>query len=301
MTSPSDPDKNVSADDSSIGLDTDWGEDWESAFQAEEMMFSSKGTGGEEDSQFFLDDESESTGVSSDTAQQTSTPADDQQSDLTQSPKFSGIEGTPTFSQLLTLASALTVHYRNNARNWFLGLKLYQRLLVSVLGVTVPVLLALAVWILVPEPLPEQPTTLLSPPLTEEIPAAIGPSEEIRDAETLPDTPPPVEAVAGPKMHWQFHSFIIPATINNEEKDRVFVFVDLTLLTSLHEGEELPADKRQFVREIVYQFFSNRPFYELRRYSLARGEMGRKLQNWLNKQWPDNPVESIRFDSYQVS
>ncbi|MFH1019530.1 MAG: flagellar basal body-associated FliL family protein, partial [Pseudomonadota bacterium] len=103
------------------------------------------------------------------------------------------------------------------------------------------------------------------------------------------------------RKKWAFPAFIIP--VNNPASDQpvTFVLVDITLIASLNEQEEPPAGKKTFVRDIIYQFFQNKPLEELRRFSLARGEMNKELRAWLLKQWPEAPIESIIFNQYHLS
>lgn len=90
--------------------------------------------------------------------------------------------------------------------------------------------------------------------------------------------------------------------MNNPASDQpvTFVLVDITLIASLDDQEDPPAEKI-FVRDIIYQFFQNKPLEELRRFSLARGEMNKELRAWLLKQWPEAPIESIIFNQYHLS
>ena len=100
---------------------------------------------------------------------------------------------------------------------------------------------------------------------------------------------------------WAFPSFVFPVVSAEGDRKTTFFFIDITLIAALEQDQDLPDEKRKFVRELIYQFYSNRPLYELRRFSLARGEMGRKLLAWLKKEWPDNPIASIQFDTYRMS
>jgi hypothetical protein len=103
------------------------------------------------------------------------------------------------------------------------------------------------------------------------------------------------------RKKWAFPAFIIP--INNPASDQpvTFALVDITLIASLNDQEDPPAEKKIFVRDIIYQFFQNKPLEELRRFSLARGEMNKELRAWLLKQWPEAPIESIIFNQYHLS
>ncbi|MFA6899846.1 MAG: flagellar basal body-associated FliL family protein, partial [Desulfurivibrionaceae bacterium] len=119
---------------------------------------------------------------------------------------------------------------------------------------------------------------------------------------------PPGEMNQASQLHpgkvrkkWAFPAFIIP--INNPASDQpvTFALVDITLIASLNDQEDPPAEKKIFVRDIIYQFFQNKPLEELRRFSLARGEMNKELRAWLLKQWPEAPIESIIFNQYHLS
>ncbi|MEJ2689830.1 MAG: hypothetical protein P8130_07750 [Deltaproteobacteria bacterium] len=101
------------------------------------------------------------------------------------------------------------------------------------------------------------------------------------------------------RRNWRFSSFIINASQNAAEAPS-YVEVDLSLVLKLHAGKPFPEEKEYAVREMIYQFFNNRPLYELRRFSMARGEMKLKLQAWFSKEWPNNPIESISFHRYQI-
>lgn len=101
------------------------------------------------------------------------------------------------------------------------------------------------------------------------------------------------------RRKWRFSSFMINAVQDNGATPS-YVVVDLSLVLRLQEGEEFPEGKEYAIREMIYQFFSNRPLYELRRFSMARGEMKQKLQAWFEKEWPDNPIVSIFFHRYQI-
>ena len=104
----------------------------------------------------------------------------------------------------------------------------------------------------------------------------------------------------GPDRHkWRFSSFMIDAGSDDEGKPS-YVAIDVSLILHLDPGEDFPRDREYLIRNMIYQFFSNRPPYELKRFSLARGEMKQKLHAWFNKEWPGNRVESILFHRYQI-
>ena len=79
-----------------------------------------------------------------------------------------------------------------------------------------------------------------------------------------------------------------------------YVAVDCSLVVHMAPEEEFPLSRRYMVRDAIYQFFANRPYYELKRYALARGELKRKLLAWLRKEWPDSPIDTIVFHQYSL-
>lgn len=109
----------------------------------------------------------------------------------------------------------------------------------------------------------------------------------------------PVAEVETVQKTWQFPNFVIVAS--GENKANLIVSFDLTLVAKLEKGQSLPDDKRTFVKDIIHQFYTNRPGYELKRYALARGEMISQLNTWINKQWPNNPFDTIAFTRYSVT
>ena len=136
---------------------------------------------------------------------------------------------------------------------------------------------------------------LSSPVVTEleeqpAVPDVLSPPQE-------PQQPPVTSAKLRKK--WALPAFIISIP-QKTEQERLIIRVDITLVLKLEPGQPIPESKRIFIRDAIYQFYTNRPAAELKRYPLARGEMIHKLGSWLNKQWPQNPIASIIFDRYQI-
>lgn len=102
------------------------------------------------------------------------------------------------------------------------------------------------------------------------------------------------------RRKWRFSSFMISPHTQEEGQPVSYVVVDLSLVLHLPAGDSLPEDRLYFIRDTIFQFYQNRPLYELRRYALARGEMKQKLMVWLRKQWPDGPVDTIFFHRYKI-
>jgi len=101
------------------------------------------------------------------------------------------------------------------------------------------------------------------------------------------------------RKKWRFPAIIVH-TKNDHDHGSVIISTDLTLILKLAPGDLPPADKDSVVREILYQFYTNQPIDDLQRYALERGDMNRKLQAWIIKQWPDLPLDSVAVDRYQL-
>lgn len=110
------------------------------------------------------------------------------------------------------------------------------------------------------------------------------------------EPPPEVKPI---RKKWRFPAVIVHAKTQAEQPP-IIVTTDLTLILRLSPEAIPPAQRESFVRETLYQFFNNQPPDDLRRYALERGEMNRKLQAWLLKQWPDLPLDAIAIDRYQL-
>lgn len=281
---PSAPDK--SGLPAAEHADTDWGADWESAFQAEDDTFFTTA-----DEEFFLDEE----------PTQAAAPAADaalEKALAEAQPGSGGAAARPTLPSLdagallgklaalptALLALPLTLWQRLTA------LPIGTRVLVLALALFVPLTGITAYWLL---------STPAPPPQLAGVPAASPPpggGEAHPPAAT--EAPPPVPEKVRKKIALQ--GFLIPVRDEKSGGAMVFVQVDLTLHTLLGEEEELSPEKEAMARDIVYQFFTNHTLSELRRYQLARGELQRDLRAWLEKQWPDAPVESITFSRYQL-
>lgn len=275
--------------------ETNWGEDWESAFQAEDDAFFSEG----KDEGFFLE-ENEPTATAGAAAQELDSSLEKTLSGIPAQIAAPGaLAGKPLVSAAALAAFFLSA--KIVAQQQFTRLQSFP-LFVRIPLYALPLLLIGLVLILSGGPTP-------APPLRQE---ALSPAQH-PTAGTIP--PEKTTGLAGPdeshqasQLHpgkvrkkWAFPAFVIP--VNNPAPDQpvTFVLVDITLIAALDNHEEPPAEKKLFVRDIIYQFFQNKPLEELRRFSLARGEMNKELRAWLMKQWPEAPIESIIFNQYHLS
>ncbi len=281
----------------------DLGEDWESAFDAEDFFID--GTSAVEDF-FQADDESgeafdlaaileqESAGLTDGASVK---PAEKVGEEPTVG-AVAALEGPGRFAALSVFFSALGRRYQ--------GLKSYQKIVVAVL----PPCLILMVFVLFRSEAPELESVDSSAPEVAEkmvespAPAPSSPPEPEKSVTKIAGqakeaAEKPAAARVMLRKKWPFPSFFI-ASEQEDGKEAVFVAIDLTLITLLPQGTVLPVEKETFVRNMIYQFYVNQPAYELNRYSLARGEMIQRLRSWIAMQWPDSPIETIAFNRYQV-
>ncbi|MDR9500275.1 MAG: hypothetical protein RI601_00605 [Desulfurivibrionaceae bacterium] len=272
-------------------LDNDLGDDWESAFQAEEFMISPE----DEPSDFFLLDENEPDS-NEDIADLFSEPEDGnkEKSSAAAQPAAadSDGEGRPVRAfpnGLQILAASLLQLVQGRPR---------QRLVITTLAGAITLLVAATLFFratdgqnMASAPLPVTATSLpqksssMEPPAPQQSPKGAPPSEPAVMPETV-------------QQQWQLPTFVIVA--GDDSKVEIIVNIDLILTANLAKGQTLPDDKQIFTRDIIYQFYANRPAYELKRYALARGDMISQLQAWLNRQWQNNPFETIIFSRYEV-
>lgn len=278
--------------------DTDWGDAWESAFEAEEEADDSSEDATED---FYLEDAEEvddsSTTVikSPDSDSQPTPPSGSNSAAIATSSTSSGLVISlripPFFTKLATWITYLKERYQS--------LQPKQKIILgggaALLFLAVAILIALS---------PEETTLIPQEQLNQ-------PEELIANSSASVPTPP-MDAIKKPDLEiidmpekvrkkWTFPSFFIPVSSQEADKTITFVVIDITLLLLLDEGEEIPEAKKAFVRDIIYQFYINRPLYELRRFSLARGDMNRALRAWLEKQWPEGAIEAISFKRYLLT
>ncbi len=287
---------NFSLDDA----EDNWGEDWESAFQAEEDVLSPEEAGEGED--LFFE---QSTGIGSTEASASAgtgrTAGIAQQSAETDE----AVSASPAAAQrFAAFLSGIFKRFAGLAgllpwfKNRFLAFKTYQRLAAAALATG---LCAAAVFFVYSNGGEEQ-RTQGGPAVDHLLPApeanVTGNSNLSTEAEPEPAGNAVAEKV---RQKWFLPAFFIPVTDQKNRKEVAFLDLDITLYLLLDENQDIPEQKKILARDIIYQFFSNRPMEDLRRYSLARGEMGRALRSWLNRQWPDNPIESIAFNHYHIT
>ena len=261
--------------------ETNWGEDWESAFQAEDDAFFSS----EKDEDFFLE-ENEPTVTAGVAAQEFDSSLE---KTLAGIPDQAVAATTQPAKKYLGGLTALFLSGKILAQKQFARLQSFP-LFIRIPLYAFPFLLLVGLFVAL--------SGTTTPP-----PSAISVSHDKATGTAIPQEFSQTSQLHPGKVRkkWGFPAFIIP--VNNPAPDQpvTFVLVDITLIASLGEQEDPPADKKIFVRDIIYQFFQNKPLEELRRFSLARGEMNKELRAWLLKQWPEAPIESIIFNQYHLS
>ena len=291
---PQSVDQFASTDTSAEHDETNWGEDWESAFQAEDDAFFSEG----KDEDFFLE-ENEPTASPGAAPQDLDSSLEKTLSGIPDQAATGGALSGKTLFNLGALA-ALILPAKIAAQKQFARLQSFP-IFVRIPLYALPFFLVILVFLLSggPKPAPSLHQTASSP--TQHSGTGAIPSEKagLADQEEIPQASQLHPGKVRKK--WAFPAFVIP--VNNPAPDQpvTFVLVDITLIASLDDHEDPPAEKKIFVRDIIYQFFQNKPLEELRRFSLARGEMNKELRAWLMKQWPDAPIESIIFNQYHLS
>ncbi|MBU2539299.1 MAG: flagellar basal body-associated FliL family protein [Proteobacteria bacterium] len=291
---PQSVDQFASTDTPADQDETNWGEDWESAFQAEDDAFFSDG----KDEDFFLE-ENEPSVAAGDAGQG---PDSSLEKTLSGIPDHDAASGTQPKKALLDVGAitALLLSGKTVALEQFTRLQSFP-VFVRIPLYALPLLFITALYFLIgTSTTPDLHQAAISP--AEHPGAAALSSGAKTGAESLTAESKPSRLLAGKvRKKWAFPAFIIPVKNSASDQPTTFVLVDITLIASLDEQEDPPADKKIFVRDIIYQFFQNKPLDELRKYSLARGEMNRELRAWLQKQWPDAPIESIIFHQYSLS
>ncbi|MDH5298635.1 MAG: flagellar basal body-associated FliL family protein [Desulfobulbaceae bacterium] len=275
--------------------DNDLAGDWESAFQAEDFMFAPKE--GEDD--FFLGDDADfTTGTSS--PYEFTPPSAKELAELPDLDEAAVSETAGTTSAVSETAAVGTIAGISSLLATLASLYHTAKLRLQLLPRPQQILAACAAVAII-----GLLAALLFHSGTEETkpvgqPTAVGqPPATAGTAGALPVAPPP--ATEQVRTKWSFPSFLIPSPPSRDGTGKIsFVEVDLTLILLMNAGEPVPQEKELLVRDIIYQFYSNQPGEELRRYALARGDMNRNLRAWLHKQWPEAPIEAIVFDRYHI-
>ncbi len=291
----------TNSQDSGTIFDSDIGDDWGEAFDSEEEMFSEKD---EASSPFFLDENEEKSDFSS-PATEKGTPKP--------KPLAGGGQANAQAGQVSFIPKPFLrfLFYCKSSKDKFLAL---SRIIQIATGVGLAFVLLAIIYINTPTPEAVSPNLSAAPPATSHksapppatnsqnaVPLQTEANKKIALTSKLlnkPAVPQRSYAIEKISKKWHLPLFFI-AIIGNDKKSTI-LNVDLTLLLLLPKDELLPKNKEVLTRDIIYQFFNNQPLSEIRRYSLARGEMNRKLRTWIEKQLPGLPLSTIIFNRYQI-
>ncbi len=284
------PDTN--SQDSEIVFDNGMDDDWGEVFAAEDDIFSPEDDAGES---FFLEEDGASASSPS--------PAMEAVAPEGKATRINASGQTKSVSFVARLLSHGKLY-----KDKFQSFSLLVRMAAGIAGVGI--LLALILSVYLGGQTPESKLTNPSP-LTTESKLAGGPSPDInkiatpssgRHATIVPISPKPLPLKTHPEKidkKWPLPSFFIAITGEHGKKTAILQ-VNLTLFLLLPKGTLPPAKHEILTRDIIFQFFNNQPLSEIQRYSLARGDMKRKLQAWIAKQLPGLPLSTIVFDRYQI-
>ncbi len=272
---------------------SDIGEDWGEAFADDDEMFS---PAGEDSSPFFLEDEQEKLPA------ETRKNQGGGKNTAPVSPAGSLSKGivSKAFKKIISLPRPFKI-------------TLAGALLLSIF---------LLIFFLRPAAEPQKPALSLQvvkPPSPRKLPSAAGPpitkqgghlnqlKLKPRAGVKVPRPAPPVAELsketyfglaAGQRsLKWPLKSFFVAVPAANHTS--VVLTVDVTLFVQSAGKAALPVS-REIVRDLIYQFFRNQSLADLKRFTLARSVLKRRLMAWIKKQRPGLPLLSISFDRYQL-
>lgn len=271
----------------------DLGDDWESAFQAEDFIFSE-----ETNDEGFLPGNGTNDIDLSTLVEGTATQHPSAKEKTEDAPSPTGETSTAPSSRHAALGS-LTA-FVLALPGWYKSRSVFKKILIPSLPL---VLLIVVTGVLFSKNTHQQLQNQARQPEPPLIVIATKSVEKPVQPVAATPAPKPAkkETIASKKQirkKWALPSFFIAAGESNNPS--LFVAIDLTLILQLGPDKQLPEERLSYLRDSIFQFYRNRPAYELKHFALARGEMIRQLNNWLKKEWPDSPISSIMFDKYQV-
>ncbi|ADH86419.1 hypothetical protein [Desulfurivibrio alkaliphilus] len=272
--------------------DDDWGDDWEAAFQSEDLAADEEALA--EEFSFTDDQEQAAEGTGPSPAAETGEPESD------------AAAGPGLVSRLTDILPAAATTLINLGRELpQLPLKLWrsframgrpQKIVTGAIALTLLFsLLLFSTLSRAPGPqivLPDDPFGLQEP-----LDAAPPAEPAVSVAEPEVPHPPPTE----PDRHRiSLTDFLIPVPGDTGHGD-IFLQLDLTLTVQTPPGEPLNPVLKAQLRESIYNFYRRRDPADLRRYSLARGDMLRDLRFWLEEHHPELEADAISFDRYWLN
>ena len=291
-------------------LGSDWGDDWESAFQSE---------GGDsvenlspEDEGFFLGDEEEGQEEGGHPRSGSRLGDDDDESAAGEAYAKTG----PNIAALLALFLSLPERIPPLVKR-FKALPTPRKIMAG--GGLLALLLAAALLFRLTSPpqpleivLPADPFDLgeSRPPgeplfADEQAPTAPADPQTFPDQEALAPAEP-LAALAEPpprseQRRMKLAGFFIPLEDQAAPGGQAFIHLDLSLSLQVAPGAELDRLLEPVLRDSIYRFYQRQNRETLRRYSLARGEMLRDLREWLSGKHPELEIATIAFDRYWIN
>ncbi|OKY74583.1 MAG: hypothetical protein BM485_12075 [Desulfobulbaceae bacterium DB1] len=284
------------------GLDDDLGGDWESAFQAEDFMLSPDAEGDASPGQETGDDVNLAALLQESDESKSGKTLAGVAGEIQEEPGTTPLQAAARPLSFLAAVPLLPAQFLS----WYKSRPPYQKILFPAAALVFLIIFSSILFFrTTSDQLARQ-----QHPARETVPAGQSPAQPAEAQKNIPTPVPLVPQTeadstsqtglpAKTRKKWSMPGFFITVQ-HDQSHETVIINVDLTLILLLDPGQPLPEQKKAYVRDTIYQFYSNRPVDELRRYSLARGEMIRNLESWLKKAWPDGPVASIIFDKYRV-
>ncbi|TBV79638.1 MAG: hypothetical protein EYX74_06640 [Desulfobulbaceae bacterium] len=271
-------------------FDANWAEDWESAFQSDSV----------DPSELAKEFSSESDGPEISPATANGIP-NDKKTNQTKT------RLRPTWNGLLLLKTV---------GSYLLNLRTSRKIIYGSVGAAL--LLAVGLLVNLITLLPSVPPTSLVP----EDPFGLGNQQEPREALSLPKptttSPSPLSGLSPPQAptaptttpedrspsvarhSLKLTNFFIPILGEDQAGVQSYLHLDLTLTVRLPPDQKLDPTLLTLLRDSIFRFYLGRDQATLRRYSLARGEMLRDLQLWLEQQLPEPEIDTIAFDRYWI-
>ncbi len=274
--------------------ENDIGEDWGEAFADDDEMFSPAGEGS---SPFFLEDEQEKL------PEETGKKQGGGENGTLKSPSGGLARSivSQAFKKIVSLPRLFKIALAAALLSALLLLIFFLR------PTAVPQKPVSSLPVIQPHPPREQSAAAGSPIIKQggqlnQLKPTVGVKQPV--AQTAPPVAEPVKEAdlgltAGPRSQkWHLNSFFVAIPAANHTS--VVLTVNLTLFVQSAGKTALSISREIFLRDLIYQFFRNQSLTDLKKFTLARSILKRRLMAWIKKQWPGLPLLSISFNRYQL-